>query len=253
MDLRLALYQTAAEHRLGAAATSGLEESAGLGAAPVGLVPRLTLGLALLGAALCGLGLVFWVAAHWPGLGRAGRFALLQSTVAGLALGAWAWPGAREPLALLAWLGTGALFACCGQAYPTGAAPWQLFALWAGLSLPLGLGLRSDALWACWALVAMTAVALWVQAHTGQPGRAAPHDLPVHGLGWVLALALAAALGPGLQRFTGAGPWALRTALTLSVLMIVASALGALFQPQVGAPYVLGLALLGQSARVVGF
>jgi hypothetical protein len=46
-----------------------------------------------------------------------------------------------------------------------------------------------------------------------------------------LALALAAALGPGLQRVTGAGPWALRTALALTVLMIGASALGALDAP----------------------
>ena len=42
-------------------------------------------------------------------------------------------------LGLLALLGIGGLFAYFGQTHQTGADPWQLFALWAALVLPLRL------------------------------------------------------------------------------------------------------------------
>ena len=85
-----------------------------------------------------------------------------------MAVGA-AWrPAARAPLALLALLGIGGLFAYFGQTYQTGADPWQLFAWWAALALPLCLGVRSDVLWAPWAAVAVGAISLWVHAHTGK-------------------------------------------------------------------------------------
>ena len=48
--------------------------------------------------------------------------------------------GLPVPMGLLAMLGMGALFAYFGQTYQTGADPWQLFALWAALSLPLRPG-----------------------------------------------------------------------------------------------------------------
>ncbi len=248
MDLRLALYETAARHHLGPAATTQLEHSAGLGAPPAQLLRRTVLALAGLAAALLGLGLVFWVAAHWDTLGRIGRFALLQGTVLVMAIGALARPTARAPLSLLVMLATGALFAYFGQTYQTGADAWQLFALWAALTLPLALAVRSDLLWAPWALVAMTAVALWVQTHTGHSWRAAPHDLPAHAVGWTLALAVVLLLSPSLRRHTGAGLWALRLAITLAVVMVSASALGGLFQASVAGHYMLGLLVLALMA-----
>jgi hypothetical protein len=251
MNLRQALYDTAAEHRLGAAATQRLEQAAGLDAAPPRLLRQLPIGLAVLAAALVGLGLVFWVAANWQALGRAGRFALLQGTVLSMGLGAWARPAARVPLSLLLFLATGGLLAYFGQTYQTGADPWQLFALWAALMLPLCLGLRSDALWTPWAVVAITAVALWVQAHTGHTWRAGPHDLAAHAVGWALAGAVVDGLSAPLRRYTGAGPWALCTALALLVIMLTFSGLGALFQPRVAAHYALGLFLLAALAGVL--
>lgn len=251
MDLRQGLYLSAAEHGLDAAHTTQLERTAGLGEAPPALARRMAFALAVLAAALLGLGLVFWVAAHWDTLGRMGRFALLQGTLVVMALGAAARPAARVPLSLLVLLATGALLAYFGQTYQTGADAWQLFALWSALLLPLALGLRSDVLWAPWALVAMAAVALWVQTHTGHGWRAEPHDLPAHVAGWSLALCLLALLGPPLRARTGAGVWAWRTALTLTVVMVGASALGGLFLPRVAGHYALGLLVLAALALVL--
>ncbi len=248
MNLRLALVQLAAEHRLDARASAGLERLAGLGDAPAGLRVWLPRGIAVLAAALGGLGLIFWVAANWESLGRFGRFALLQAVVLVMCVGALRPGAARAPLALLALLASGGLFAYFGQTYQTGADPWQLFALWAALTLPLSLGVRSDVVWAPWALVALSGVALWVQAHTGHEWRVQPNDLPAHLLGWGAALAIAAALSAPLRRFSGAGVWALRTALTLAVVMIAMTALGGLFHTRVAPHYALGLAVLAVSA-----
>lgn len=248
MDLRPSLHALAIEHHLDARSRARLEQLAGLGAEPTRLSRLLPLGVAVLAAALIGLGLMFWVAANWDTLGRFGRFALLQGVVVVMGVAAL-WPSRmRAPLALLAWMATGGVFAYFGQTYQTGADPWQLFALWAALTLPLALGLRSDVLWAPWALVAMTAVSLWLHAHTGHRWRVLAQDLPVHLIGWAAAIMLVGALGAPARRFTGAGPWSLRLAVTLTVVMVTATALGGLFHAPVAPHYVLGLIVLGITA-----
>ena len=244
MDLRLALYELAAEHRLDSRATLRLERLAGLHDEPATLRRWLPRGVAVLAAALGGLGIIFWIAANWETLGRFGRFALLQGVVLVMCAGALWRPAARAPLGLLALLAIGGLFAFFGQTYQTGADPWQLFALWAVLALPLCLALRSDVLWAPWALVAITAIALWVHAHIGHRWSFEPADLRVHLLGWGAAFALVTALSPLLGRSVGAGVWAFRTALTLAVTMVTLSALGGLFASLVAAHYILGLVVL---------
>ncbi len=244
MDIRLALHELTARHGLDASAADRLAAHAGLGGEPAGLTRQLARGTAVLAAALIGLGLVCWIAANWESLGRTGRFALLQGFVAVTLLGALLRPAARAPLSLMALLGIGGLFAYFGQTYQTGADPWQLFALWAALVLPLALAVRSDVLWAPWALVAMTGVSLWVQAHTGHRWRVEPHDLATHAIGWAAAMAVIGALSPALRRFTGAGAWALRTAVVLTVVLITTGAMWALFSRTVSAHYALGLAVL---------
>ncbi|MGY4831626.1 DUF2157 domain-containing protein [Sphaerotilaceae bacterium SBD11-9] len=251
MNLRLALLELAERHRLDTSARAQLVGLAGLHAEPARLARWLPRGLAVLAAALGGFGVILWIAANWETLGRFGRFGLLMVFVGVMGAGA-AWrPAARAPLGLLALLGIGALFAYFGQTYQTGADPWQLFALWAVLALPLCLGARSDVLWAPWALVVATGVSLWVHAQVGQRWRVAPEDLGTHAAAWLLLLALAALLSRALQRWTGAGPWALRTAVTLAVAALGLSALSGLFDSPVAPHYGLGLLVLAVGAGLL--
>jgi uncharacterized membrane protein len=251
MDLRLALYELAARHRLDAAARHRLEHLAGFHTEPAALPQRLPLGVALLAATLGGLGIIFWIAANWESLGRFGRFALLQAVLLVFCTAALWRPRTRAPLALVALLATGGLFAYFGQTYQTGADPWQLFALWAALTLPLALAVRSDVVWTPWVLVAMTGVSLWVHAHTGHRWRVEPHDLRAHAIGWLSALVLIAATSQPARRFTGAGPWALRTAITLWVLMVTAAGIFGLFHSTIAPHYWLGLALFALAAAAL--
>jgi len=244
VDLRLALLEIAAEHRLDAAAVRRLEQLAGLQSEPATLAAWLPRGVAVLAAALGGLGIVFWIAANWQTLGHFGRFALLEGFVLAMCAGALWRPAARAPLGLLALLAIGGLFAYFGQTYQTGADPWQLFAVWAMLALPLCIAARSDVLWAPWALVVMTGVSLWIHAHTGHRWRVQPDDLFVHLFGWVGALALVAVLSAPLRHLTGAGVWALRTAIALAVAMIATTAIGGLVGERAALHYALGLAVL---------
>ena len=244
-DLRAALYQLAIDHRLDTAAHQRLEALAGLDAEPPSLARRLPVAVGVLAAALAGLGLIFWIAANWDLLGRSGRFALLQGCVLVLCVGALWRPALRVPLSLLALLSIGGLFAYFGQTYQTGADAWQLFAVWGVLALPLCLGARSDVLWAPFALVAMSGLSLWMVAHTGHRWRVEPDDLPVHLAGWGGAVALVAALHPAWQRITGSGLWALRTAVTLTMVMVCLSGASAIFEDHSGAHYALALVVLG--------
>ena len=250
MDLRLAVHQLAVEHRLDARAKARLEQIAGLETEPAALQRWLTAGVAVLAGALLGLGLIFWIAANWDTLGRFGRFTVLQGAVLVMGLAAIWRADQRVPLALVVLLATGGLFAYFGQTYQTGADPWQLFALWAALTLPLCLGLRSDVLWAPWVLVAMAAVSLWVHAHSGHSWRVQPDDLAVHLIGWTVALAIVVGMSTLARAFTGAGVWALRTAAALAVVTITLTALGGLFFSQVSAQYALGLLALAAAAVV---
>ena len=248
MHTRQTLLDLAAQHRLAPAATRQLLHMAGLAREPQALGRWLPRGVAVLAAALGGLGLVMWIAANWETLGRFGRFGLLQALVLVAGGGAAARPAARAPLGLLALLGIGALFAYFGQTYQTGADAWQLFALWAALALPLCWGARSDVLWTPWALVSMTAIALWTHTHSGHRWSVEPQQLSVHLMGWGAAMALTAALSPALRRYTGAGDWGFRTALVLAVAAVTVSALGALFHQTLAPHYGLGLLLLAVSA-----
>jgi uncharacterized membrane protein len=248
MDLRHALYELSAQHRLDAAQSNKLHQLAELDAEPPRLNVLLPRGLAILAAVLCGLGLIFWVAANWEKFGRFGRFALLQGAFLAACLGALYRPAARTPLALLAFLAIGGLFAYFGQTYQTGADTWQLFALWAALGLPLCLAVRNDLLWAPWALVTQSAISLWIHAHTGHAWRLDERDLSAHLIGWSAALLVTLALSPVLERFTGAKLWAMRASLTFAIIVIGITAMMALFQREIAPHYYIGLCLLSAFA-----
>lgn len=244
MTQRLALYQLAHAHRLNATATARLLALAGESGEPPAAARRVWQALSLLAGALVGLGLVMWVAANWDDLGRSGRFWLLQGAVVAMGLGAALRAGLGAPLGLLTLLAVGALFAYFGQTYQTGADAWQLFALWAALTLPLALGARHDVVWTAWALVVAVGVSLWVQAHTGHQWRVLPDDLGVHALGWASLGLLCLLVSSAWTHWTGAGPWARRTALTLTTIALTVSAMGGLLGKDIAPHYPLGLVML---------
>lgn len=249
MDLRLALYELTAQHQLDAAGADKLAHLAGLNREPTRLAYWLPRGVAVLAAALGGFGVILWVAANWETLGRFGRFALLQALFLVVCIGALVKPNARVPLGLIAMLAIGGLFAYFGQTYQTGADPWQLFAVWAVLALPLCLSVRSDVLWTPWALIVTTGISLWVFAHTSHHWRLKPEYLGIYALAWGSALALTLALSPVFARWSGSGLWAMRTAVTLATAMITTTALGALFgREEMLLLYGLGLCLLAAAA-----
>lgn len=249
--MRHTLLALASRHQLNRTQTQALLRDAGLNQEPDGVAVWLPRGVAVLAAALLGFGLVMWIAANWDTMGRTGHFVLLQGLVALSAVGAACLPAVRAPLGLLALLGIGGLFAYFGQTYQTGADPWQLFALWAALALPLCLGARSDVLWAPWALVVLTAIALWTHTYSGHRWRVDPDLLTVHLLAWTATLVVVAALSSSLARVTGAGVWGFRTASTLSVIAITLTALGGLFHDTLAGQYTAGLLVLGLGAALL--
>ena len=251
MDLRLAVYQLASGNQLDAAQTRQLQELAGFQREPRSLAYWLPRGVAVLAAALLGMGLIFWVAANWEDLGRTGRFALIQVVLVLSCLGAFALPAARAPLLLIAMLAIGGLFAYFGQTYQTGADPWQLFAVWAVLALPLCLVARSDVLWTPWMLVLATGITLWMQAHARHSWLVRADDIDILLTGWAALLGACALVSPLLARWTGTGPWPLRLGLMLAVIMITGSGLSALFGSDIASPYWAGLGVLVAAAGVL--
>ena len=251
MDLRLAVYQLAASNQLDAAQTRQLQDLAGFQREPRSLAYWLPRGVAVLAAALLGMGLIFWVAANWEDLGRTGRFALIQAVFVLACLGALVFSAARAPLLLIAMLAIGGLFAYFGQTYQTGADPWQLFAVWAVLALPLCLVARSDVLWTPWMMVLATGITLWMQAHARHSWLIRADDIDILLTGWVALLAACALVSPLLARWTGTGPWPLRLGLVLAVIMIAGSGLSALFGSDIASPYWAALGVLVLAAGLL--
>lgn len=212
---------------------------------PANLHALLARGVAMLAALLFGLGVIMWVAANWESMGRLLRFGLLQTLVLVMCGGAALRAQARAPLALVGMLGMGALWAYFGQTYQTGADPWQLFALWALLALPLCLASRSDLLWTPWVLISISAINLWLYTRLGYHWRMEESDLGLHLLLFLMLAALCLVLGPPLRRWTGAGIWSWRTALLLGIKLVAITGLAALFADEVLVQYFLALVLLG--------
>lgn len=231
MNLRLAILALTDKYQLSASHHAELKRLAGVGRQPVALSRHLQTGVAILGAALGGLGMLFWIAANWPSLSSGARFALLEAALAAALVGAWLRPAARVPLSLLGFIACGGLLAHFGQTYQTGADPWQLFALWAMLTLPLCLQVRHDVLWVAWAIVALTAALLF--SHI-VPGRTLFHS----SLGsWMPAIALAI-----MFRFApGAGAWPVRLCMIYATMGMCWVAFSSLFDDKNGGYYLLTL------------
>jgi uncharacterized membrane protein len=248
MNLRLAIMELAARYQLSPSDSNRLRKMAGIGEQPRGLMLYVPAGLAVAAAVLGGLGIIFWIAANWETVSRATRFALLEGFFAVMCVGALLRPAARVPLGLLALLATGGLLAFFGQTYQTGADPWQLFAWWAALTLPLCLGVRHDALWTAWCVVTMTALSLWSRAEGGHDWTSGIPVTVLHGLHLVTVVIPSIALSPLFRKFTGAGMWSWRLSILLATLIINAAAIDALFGSKTSSQYYLGLVLLAAMA-----
>lgn len=168
---RRRLAELAAAAKLDAEASRALLAQAG--AAPSAAAwQRAIRGFAIVGGALSlGFGVVFLIAANWSALGAEGRLWLVQGLFC-LAIGVALYqpPPAligRAAL-LLAFIGTGAMFALFGQTYQTGADVYELFAAWTVLGVPLVLAARWSGLTLAWILVANTALALFCGVVPGQ-------------------------------------------------------------------------------------
>ena len=240
MNPRPALYALGIRYGLDGAAMQQLFQL--VDAEPPGLRHRLPLGMGIVSAALAGFGLILWIAANWDALGRMGQFTLLQGWLLLSCLGAFFLQQARPIFGLAAFLSIGTLLAYFGQTYQTGADPWQLFAWWALLSFPLALAVRSDVLWTPWALVMLSAIALWEQ--TDNPARGGEGN-QAYLLAWFSAGLVMVWLSPPLRFLSGAGLVSLRTATTLTVLLILLTALSGLFKDPMGSAYGFGLSVLG--------
>lgn len=126
-----------------------------------------------LGVALLAAGAICFIAANWDEMGKFLRLYGLQALLVLAVVGA-AWLGlsrlAGQAMLWLAMVLLGGLLALIGQTYQTGADTWELFALWAALSLPWVLAGRHAALWLTWALLLNVALSLWldVAGHLSQ-------------------------------------------------------------------------------------
>lgn len=218
------------------------------GVESIGWLWRATVVMA---ATLCGLGTIFWLAANWAALGRITQFSLLQALMiasGGAALWRPAW---RTPAALLLFLLSGGLLAHVGQTYQTGADPWQLFALWAALGLPMAWGARHDATWSAWTVVTMTALSLWVAAHTERTWLASDGEAATHLLAWAGSGLIGMGLSAPTRPWTGAGPWSQRLALTLFTITVTGTAVANLLVDDGSRLYGLGLLTLVAGAALL--
>ena len=125
--------------------------------------------LGLAGIAALGAGLIFFIAANWQAMGVMGRFALLQAVlIACVGIAWWQAPRAANIVSatlILATLASGTLLALFGQTYQTGADVYELFFMWALLTLPFAIAGMSGALWAIWWCILNVALALFCGWH----------------------------------------------------------------------------------------
>ncbi|WP_431288017.1 DUF2157 domain-containing protein [Roseateles chitinivorans] len=243
MSLHEQLYQWTASQGLDATSARRLRALSGVDDPPGDPWTPLRRGAGALAAGLIGFGLILWVAANWDDFGRFMRFGLLQAVLAVSLIAAAMLRPWRAPLALVAFLTLGGLLAFFGQTYQTGADPWQLFALWAALGLPIAWASRSDLAWTPWALVVATGIGLWMETFGGHSWRFDASTVPVHAIGFVAYGLLCAGLA--LRPAAATQPWAWRLAVLASVIAVSGTALGGLFARDVAPQFFLGLGVMG--------
>lgn len=212
MNLRLSLLSLANKYPLSAENYVELEQLAGLCNPPASLAKYARTGIVILGATFGGLGILFLIAANWESLSSMLRFALLEIILGATWFAAWFRPTSRVPLSLLGFLICGGLLADIGQTYQTGADPWQLFAIWSILTLPLCLSIRHELLWTAWAVVGLTASLLF---STTISDRTLFHTSMCS---WIPATGIACAFRFASRSIVGSGIWPMRLAIIYAMI-----------------------------------
>jgi uncharacterized membrane protein len=224
MNLQHAVMLLAEQHKLSKTGIVRLRELAEGAKAPAQMMNRAPGGIATFGALLSALGTIFLIAANWNGLSRATHFSLLEGMFAVACISAAFFPRARLELGLFAFYMVGAVLAFFGMTYQTGADPWELFALWTLLTLPLCLGAKHDVLWASWIIVATTAAGLWAGGQAlsgvliGTAGYGTLYSAQL--LHWLGASLVTLVVYPRFRTLTQAGIWALRFSVLLTAMII---------------------------------
>lgn len=202
----------------------------------------------MLASGLFGLAVVLWVAANWQDFGKVGRFALVCAIIVITAAGSIVSVRMRAPATLIGLLSIGGLFALFGQTYQSNSNAYELFAIWAAVSLPWVIAARHDATWSLWTLVAFTALPLWISAQPPENWQASV--APV----WAAAVILCLVLSPflRLETFIGSTRWAFRLAVILTLGLVVTYTVPAIFAKQDGL-LVAFLGVLIACGAVAGF
>ncbi len=123
-------------------------------------------GLLVLGASLALAGVIFFFAYNWAALGRFEKLGLISAAIVAAAVTGWQRSGSLVGnVALFAGsILVGALLAVYGQAYQTGADPFELFVAWMLLILPWTVAARTPAFFTLQLVLANVALSLfWVQ------------------------------------------------------------------------------------------
>ncbi len=200
-------------------------------------------------AALIGFGVMLFIASHWLDMDRRMRFGLVGAVVVAAGLMAMLSARWRTPAALVTTMAIGGLLALVGITYQTGGDPWQLFALWAALTLPIALAARHDAVWCAWTLVASTALALWVHELVGWGPRGRYNVVVI--AQWGMLASLAAVLSPWgrFERRIGSSRWAFKLSAILVFVAITKDAVASLYGD--GVVFLAGVVVIGALLAVL--
>lgn len=146
-----------------------------------------------LGGLALAFAVLFFIAYNWAEMGRWLRFGVVQAAIV-LAVGVAVWgkasPTVRRVALTAASLLVGVLLALFGQVYQTGADAWQLFFVWALLTLPWVWVARFALLWVLWLGLLNLTTGLYFHTWGGPFGVLAGSDAALWGLFGLNTLAL---------------------------------------------------------------
>jgi uncharacterized membrane protein len=178
--------------------------------------------LAAFGALLIGAGIVFFVAYNWDLLGRFAKFLLIDVIIVA-AIAVTLWLGlakiAGKSALWIATVAVGALLALVGQTYQTGADSFELFLIWAALTLPWTIAARWAPGWGLFLVLVNLATALYVSEVLRPFGLFFGYDdaTTLVALWGLNAVAAVAAELWGHRALTMGSVWLIRFAATLAI------------------------------------